>query len=144
MRTRRAGADDVPALAALRAAWREQPCTAEFVEAFRDWFVEEGASRWWWIAEEGGEAVGMIGLKLFDRMPTPDGAQKSWGYLANLFVLPERRGTGAGTALVTALLDEADRSGLVRVVLSPSERAIPLYERLGFAPASSLLLRERP
>jgi len=137
---RRAGERDIDELARLRATWRERTADAEFLTTFRAWFVREQADRWWWIAVDGPESVGMVNVKLFDRMPDPHGATSRWGYLANLFVVPPRRGEGVGASLVAAVLDRARAEGLVRVVLSPSERSIPLYRRHGFEPATDLLL----
>ena len=36
------------------------------------------------------------------------------------------------------------QNGFVRVVLSPTERSVPLYERTGFGPADALMLRTPP
>ena len=137
---REATEEDVDRLAALRAAWRGQPASPEFVATFREWFLREQATRWWWIALDDHEGVGMVNLKLFDRMPSPDRPASRWGYLANLFVDPRHRGSGVGSSLVGAVVNRARAAGLVRVVLSPSELAVPLYGRHGFRPASDLLL----
>ena len=53
----------------------------------------------------------------------------------DIALLPEHRGTGVGTALLTGILDEARRTGLP-VVLSveTSNPAVGLYQRLGFRP----------
>ncbi|HWC36555.1 MAG TPA: GNAT family N-acetyltransferase [Mycobacteriales bacterium] len=139
MKVRAADTDDIEELARLRAAWREQPVSRDFVASFRDWFLREHASRWWWIAAQG-HTVGMVNLKVFDRMPVPDRPMSRWGYLANLFVTSECRGSGVGAALIAAVIDRARGEGLVRVVLSPSELSIPLYGRHGFRPADDLLL----
>lgn len=127
-------------LASLRAAWREQRASVEFVAAFREWFLREHATRWWWLATDDGHGVGMVNLKLFDRMPSPDRPASRWGYLANLFVVPDQRGAGVGASLVAAVVDRARSERLVRVVLSPSELSVPLYGRHGFRPATDLLL----
>ena len=65
----------------------------------------------------------------------------TWGYLANAFVLAAYRDQGIGSLLLRALLGHADDHGYVRVVLRPSQRAIPFYERLGFRPDEGLLVR---
>lgn len=140
MEVRQADANDVAELARLRATWRGQPASPEFVATFREWFLREQATRWWWLAAEGVESVGMVNLKLFDRMPSPSRPASRWGYLANLFVVPDRRGQGAGASLVAAVVARARAEGLARVVLSPSELATPLYQRHGFRPATDLLL----
>ena len=127
-------------LANLRAAWRGQPASPDFIATFREWFQREQHTRWWWLAVDDDNAVGMVNVKLFDRMPSPDRPASRWGYLANLFVTPDRRGSGVGASLLAAVVDRARSEGLVRVVLSPSELAVPLYGRHGFRPATDLLL----
>lgn len=140
MEVRRADLSDVDSLAQLRAEWRDQPADERYLATFRAWFAKEQAERWWWIAVDDGASVGMVNLKVFDRMPSPDRPPARWGYLANLFVVPGHRGAGVGQSLVAAVMDEARAEGLVRIVLSPSELAIPMYTRLGFRPATDLLL----
>jgi GNAT superfamily N-acetyltransferase len=83
----------------------------------------------------------MVNVKLFERMPAPDTGPSRWGYLANLFVLPEHRAAGAGASLLAAAVTRARAEDLVRVVLSPSELSVPLYARQGFRPATELLMR---
>jgi len=140
VQVRQANPDDVNQLASLRATWRGQSASVEFVAGFREWFLREQASRWWWLATDDGAGVGMVNLKLFDRMPSPDRPPSRWGYLANLFVVPGQRGRGVGESLVAAVVDRARTEGLVRLVLSPSELSVPLYARHGFRPATDLLL----
>lgn len=144
MHVREADVDDVDRLAKLRAEWRGEPASAEFLATFRDWFLREQSTRWWWIALEGERTIGMVNLKVFNRMPSPDRPAGRWGYLANLFVAPTRRGNGVGASLVAAAVDRARSEALVRVVLSPSEPSIPLYTRHGFRPAVDLLLLPLP
>jgi hypothetical protein len=50
------------------------------------------------------------------------------------------------TDAVIRRAEYADLPAIVelRVVLSPSERSIPLYERAGFGPADALMLRTPP
>ena len=136
---------DVPALATLRAEWTREWGGAEgdagFAERFAAWFDEELARRVTWLAETADRAIGMVNLTVFERMPQPGRAPSRWGYLANAFVLAAYRDQGIGGRLLDALLHYADEHGFARVVLNPSERAIPLYLRAGFRPASALLVR---
>ena len=142
-----AGAADAPALAALRRAWTAEqygPVDDEGFEArFLDWYERESARRVCWLAAVPGEAVGMMNLAVFERMPGPGWDAGSWGYLSNAFVLAAYRDQGIGSLLLRALLVYADEHDCVRVVLHPSERAIPFYERLGFSADDSLLVRHR-
>lgn len=46
--------------------------------------------------------------------------------------------------LIAAALAHADETGLERMVLKPTDRAIPFYRRHGFGPADVLLVRPHP
>lgn len=138
---------DVTKLAALRRAWTAErdgdPVDDGFDDRFAEWYVAEEGRRICWIAEVGGDAVGTVNLAVFERMPRPGRPASRWGYLGNAFVLAEYRGQGIGEQLVTPLIDYADEHRLVRVLLSPSARSVPLYERLGFGSAHMLMARVR-
>jgi ribosomal protein S18 acetylase RimI-like enzyme len=57
-------------------------------------------------------------------------------YLAELYVVPERRGQGLGRALMEAAMDLARQAGADLMDLNTAEddaAAIALYERLGFS-----------
>jgi GNAT superfamily N-acetyltransferase len=66
---------------------------------------------------------------------------QSFAYLADVYVLPEHRGSGLGIELVREAIDNgpfADRRWLLH-----TEDAHALYERFGFGPGSPKLM-ERP
>jgi GNAT superfamily N-acetyltransferase len=139
---------DAPALAALRRAWTAEhdgPVDDEgFETRFLDWYQREGPRRVTWLAEVSGEQVGMMNMAVFERMPQPGRDVGTWGYLANAFVLAAHRDQGIGSLLLRALLGYADDQRYVRVVLRPSQRAIPFYRRLGFTADNDFLVRRRP
>jgi GNAT superfamily N-acetyltransferase len=137
---------DVAALADLRRAStfeRTPECRDEgYEERFASWYEQESFRRLNWLAEDDGRAVGMMNLVIFERMPRPGPDPGRWGYLANAYVRPDYRNQGIGARLMDAILAYADSRGFARVVLSPSQRAIPFYRRAGFGPANALLSRE--
>jgi GNAT superfamily N-acetyltransferase len=111
MLVRTAGAADVDQVMRLRGLWRDAAITAEFVASFGSWFQHEQSHRWWWLAiDDAGVGVGMVNVKLFERMPSPSAPPSRWGYLANLFVAPPARGAGIGSRLVEAAVDRASGS----------------------------------
>ena len=143
---------DRAAIAALRRAWTEERDGApidddKFLERFESWLEREQHQRLTWLGYAGpddAEAVAMLNLLVFTRMPRPGHPEPGvWGYLANFYVAPDHRGTGLGTRMLAACTSYADEHGFVRIVLSPSERSVPLYDRAGFVTASSLMLRPR-
>ena len=76
----------------------------------------------------------------FARVVT-DGA--TFGYLSDVFVLPEHRGRGYARALVAAVLAHPDLQGLRRFMLATRDKHA-LYAGFGFAaPAKPEMLMER-
>jgi GNAT superfamily N-acetyltransferase len=56
-----------------------------------------------------------------------------FGYMADIFVVPEFRGRGISKALVRAMLDHPDVAGLKGILLRTRD-AHGLYRQFGFAP----------
>jgi GNAT superfamily N-acetyltransferase len=145
---RRAEHADLAAIVELRREWTREEhgdiADPDFEDNLAAWFARERSRRIIWLAEVGGRPAGMMNLASYERMPRPGRALSRWGYLGNAFVLAEYRNRGIGSRLVSAALSYADHNGFVRVVLSPTERSIPLYERAGFGPGDVLMLRTPP
>jgi GNAT superfamily N-acetyltransferase len=140
-------AADGPAIAALRRTWiaedHGEVADEGFESRFRDWYERESSRRISWLAEVSGKPVGMMNLAIFVRMPRPGLDAGTWGYLADAFMLEPYRNRGIGRLLLDALLADADARGFLRVVLRPSERAIPFYLRAGFTADGGFLVRPR-
>jgi GNAT superfamily N-acetyltransferase len=141
---RRAEDADLPATARLRreSTVEEDGDRADpsFEERFSAWYARESSRRIMWLAEVDGRVVGAVNLAVFERMPRPGRAPSRWGYLGNAFVLAAYRNQGIGRQLLDAALGYASENGFARVVLSPTERAVPFYERAGFGPADALMV----
>jgi predicted GNAT family N-acyltransferase len=58
------------------------------------------------------------------------------GHIGRMAVLPAYRGSGVGTALLQALMDEARSRGMLTVELHSQTQAAPFYRRMGFAEVS--------
>ena len=128
-----AGLGDAPALAELRSQWSAGVgADAVFEQRMRDWLAAEGDRRSAWLAKVGETPVGMASIFEYRRMPHPGRAESRWGYISNMFVRVEARGRGIGSALLQELISTADARGYARLVLSPSQMALGLYERAGF------------
>jgi ribosomal-protein-alanine N-acetyltransferase len=115
--------------------WHIPPVTALEHALFDDAWSEEmfwdelaqGGSRTYVVALDGTEVAGYAGLAAM-----PDEA-----YVQTIAVAPGHQRRGVGTALLTALLDDAKRRGSDRVGLEvrvDNAAAIALYERFGFRP----------
>ncbi len=130
---RLAGEDDVAVIAWLCAIWTgADPTNPELAEWIAAWLADEGERRTSWLAFSGELPVGMVGLVEYRRMPRPGRLDSRWGYVSGMFVLEEFRKCGVGAALLGALVGAAEERSYVRVVVAPSDEAIPLYRRAGF------------
>ena len=95
-------------------------------EMFAAEFAQPATGRLYLVAEEGNALIGYAGM-MFTGGPQAD--------VVTLAVDPAYWGRGTGTALLTALLDEAGNRGCAEVLLEVREdnpRARQLYSRHGF------------
>jgi GNAT superfamily N-acetyltransferase len=83
-------------------------------------------------AEVDGRLAGMAWLALHDRVPNPARFDRRTGDVQSVYVVPEARDAGVGTALLEAVLTEARDRELAHVTVHSSERAASLYLRFGF------------
>jgi GNAT superfamily N-acetyltransferase len=131
---------DAPQLAALRWDLRTDDDPA-FDAAARKAFIQEFVA-WMntapdkdllhWVAEQDGDLIGVISVRIIHKMPSPEDMDGRFGYLTNSYVLPGHRNAGVGTALLAAVKNWALGEGLELLVVWPSEGAYPLYERGGY------------
>ena len=131
---------DLPAVARLRWRWVVEESGAtdamsedEFVPTFVAWAADHADSHRCVVAERDGAVIGMAWLALTARVPSPRAPRRLSGDLQCVYVVPDARDAGVGTRLVEAIVEEADRLGVERVVVHSSERAVPAYDRAGFA-----------
>jgi GNAT superfamily N-acetyltransferase len=129
---------DLAALSGLYRAWddggHDEPCEFDplFEERFCAWYADESNHRLTWLAELDGRPVGFADLVTLVQRPASGRAATRWGYLDNAFVLEAYRNRGIGAALLDAVLDDAGRRGLSRIMLYPTPRSISFYRRAGF------------
>lgn len=140
-------ASDVAGLAMLRYTWRvgergepgDPGDPAEFAAAFGTWWDENARTHLAWLAERGGEPVGMAWLALVHRVPGPERFRRVSGIVQSVYVLPNERGAGAAARLVEAVVALARAERLGYLTVHPSDLSYPLYERAGFTASGGVL-----
>lgn len=146
MHIERAGPDHVRGLARVkwidRATDDADPAEFDsFVEALGSWWEAHQATHSAFIAQIEDATVGAAWVALLPRVPSPGASNRLSADIQSVFVMPEHRGRGVGTALVDAATAHAHSAGASRVTVHSSERAVPVYRRLGFAGSPKLLQR---
>lgn len=145
---RRAGDDDVAAVAALRLSFlADELGDPALLEdgSLRDQltdFVERSvaAGRWWsWLAEDDGAVVGGLSMLVQEVPPHPRDPRSLDGFVFNVWVRPDHRRAGIGRRLLDACLATAETSGLRRVALVTTDDGRHLYDAAGFTRDPDLL-----
>ena len=143
----RATREDVPELA--RLLWLDthnvEPDQAEldaFAAELEGWFDRHETTHAGFVGRTArGDVVGMAWVAVIPRVLRPVDRTRSTGDLQTLFVLPEHRGQGLGSALVEAAATHATDLGAARVTVHSGRRAVEVYRRLGFAASPRLMQR---
>lgn len=145
----RATQDDIEVLAEL--VWLDTHGVRPTPQALVS-FTGELAS-WWsshqdthvaFVAREPEHAiVGMAWVALVPRVPRPGETGRLSADIQTVFVLPDHRQHGIGSALVNAATEHAMRAGAARVTVQSGRTAVPMYERLGFRASGQFLQRVR-
>lgn len=144
-----AGREDVAHLARLLwldAAADEQAThpVESFAVDLDAWWTEQGDSHLAFVARRDGPepvVVGMAWLAIVQRVPRLGATARRSADIQAVFVVPEERGRGIGSALVQAAAQQAFGMGVSRVTVHSGRKAVPVYERLGFASSRQLLQR---
>lgn len=146
---RRAGADDVETLVALRRAMQEEllepggALSAEWEGVTREYLRRKVPSGEFLalVAEADGGIIGTSGLIVYEAPPTDGNASGREGYIMNMYTRPEYRGRGIAGAFLERLLEHLRSAGAGRVWLRASPYGDPVYRRLGFEPNAPYMQR---
>jgi len=145
---------DMPQIADLR--WRlkvdDEPIfDRDAYEYFIAEFVRVCEAEWspseivHWIAADAERVVAVMSIVIVRKLPSPGDLRNRWGYVTNSYALPDVRNAGVGGRLLMAIKDWACAENLDLLVVWPSERAYPFYERAGFSRyPDPLVLKLRP
>lgn len=117
-----------------------------FADDLNAWWSDHDSSHLAFVArlaqsKPESEIVGMAWLALVPRVPRPGATARFAADIQAVFVVPKVRGQGIGSTLVRAATHHALGFGVVRVTVHSGRRAVPVYERLGFASSHRLLMR---
>lgn len=90
-----------------------------------DWFI--------WVAEEDGKVVSHMYIELIQKVPRPGRVTRPFAYMTNVYTVPEYRGKGIGSKLLTAINEWVKEKEYEFIIVWPSEEGIPFYEKNGYS-----------
>jgi phosphinothricin acetyltransferase len=100
------------------------------------WFDRHGGSHPVFVAEDGGRVVGWASLSPYNPRQ---------GYRmtveSSIYLSPDQRGRGIGTALLRQLIDAATACGhhaIIAAISAEQAQSVALHQKLGFLPAGRL------
>jgi len=132
---------DAGALARLRFALRASTGEVtepedQFLRRCTAWMQEhltEGHAWQCWIATLDDHLIGCVWVQLVEKIPNPRREPENHAYITNFYVEATARNRGVGAQLLTAAIKWCETSEVHAVILWPTERSRPLYERHGFS-----------
>lgn len=86
-----------------------------------------------WVAEDDGEIAAQIFIRKIRKLPKPNKLHAEYGYVSNVYTKPSYRARGIGSQLMKHVKQWASENKLEFLILWPSKRAVPFYEREGFS-----------
>jgi len=139
---RKASLDDIETLSAMRVAMlREEGCVDPgFQEKLRENTAEylqkglENESIGLWAAASDSEIIAMCCLSYFHLPPNELCLNGKSAHLGNMYTLPDYRRQGIASKLLELAVFEAKERQCERMVLVPTDKGAPLYEKFGFQP----------
>jgi GNAT superfamily N-acetyltransferase len=98
-------------------------------------FLEDAleSDRWFiWVAEEDGKVVSHIYIELIHKVPRPGRVTCPFAYMTNVFTIPEYRGKGIGSQLLSRVNEWAGKRKYEFIIVWPSDTSINFYQRNGY------------
>jgi len=136
---REATAQDVSVLARMRWNLRMDDAPPddrypEYEARFSQFLTDALESGLWmaWVIEQEGEILAHIYLQLIEKVPRPGALDQHFGYVTNVYTRPDSRNQGLGAQLMNHVIEWAKTRQLEFMILWPSDRSAPFYQRAGF------------
>jgi GNAT superfamily N-acetyltransferase len=107
---------------------------AEFTAGFADFVRSVLPGGQWaiWVAESDARLIAHIYVQVVAMAPRPGRFERRCGYVTAVYAVPAERNKGTGSQLLQRVIAWARAEQLEFLILWPSERSIPFYERAGF------------
>jgi GNAT superfamily N-acetyltransferase len=97
-------------------------------------------ARWFiWIAEVDEKIVSHIYIELIDKVPRPGRITYPFGYVTNVYTLPQFRSKGIGSKISKSTEEWVRVNHLEFLIVWPSDEGVAFYERNGYVKAAEAM-----
>ncbi|SER57823.1 GNAT family N-acetyltransferase [Salipaludibacillus aurantiacus] len=110
----------------------------QFENECEDFLIKALESRQWaiWVAESEGQIISHIYIELVEKVPRPGRITRPFAFMTNVYTLPDYRGEGVGSQLLSCVNDWAKQNRYEFIIVWPSEESIPYYKKNGYSHAA--------
>lgn len=91
------------------------------------------------LLDIGGKIVSMAMLCCYEEIPDESSPEGKSAKLSSVYTLPSFRSRGYMEQLLSYLLGEAKRRGVKAIYAAAERKAMPLYKKVGFQVAETIL-----
>ena len=95
------------------------------------------------LAETVGECVGTGILFYYDSVPSAFNVTGKNAYITGMYVEPDYRGRGIGTAILNKVVETALKKEYKVIMLNASDMGKPMYEKMGFTKSVNGMILDR-
>lgn len=130
--------DDIVKIADFRMEFLFEVSGHEMTSVFREETIEylkrsiNNNSSICYLATEGEKIISTVILCIYDVIPKELNDTGKVGYIFSVYTLKEYRGRGLAKELMRRTVEEATERGVKEIFLNAEEKAVPLYNSLGF------------
>jgi GNAT superfamily N-acetyltransferase len=147
MKIRQYTKEDIPQLIKMRfdftaETYATNPDTYDDFEIECRAFLEETieSNRWYvWVADVEGLIVSHTFLEIIDTVPRPGRRKSPYGFITNVYTIPEYRSQGIGGKILKIINEWSKETGLTFLTVWPSEASTEFYRRHGFDKSKEMM-----
>lgn len=91
----------------------------------------------WVVRTDNNDVVASGGVTMVSMVPVPDDYSCTVAYIHSVFTETEFRKHGLAEQVMETIRQFCKKKGIKRLILNASDAGAPLYEKLGFEPATN-------